>query len=209
MKNIVIYGAGGFGRETSLLLHQINLQSQQWNVIGYCDDGKKVGEKVGQLSVIGGMDYLNDFKQELNVVIAIADPVTRENISKKLSNPKLKFPAIIHPSVSINEDCNVGDGSIICSGVIMTVDVQVKPFSIVNLKCTLGHDCVIGDFSALMPSVNISGNVSIGKGVYIGAGAILLQGISVGDYSVIGAGAVVNKSFENNKRIMGVPAKAI
>ena len=209
MKNIVIYGAGGFGRETSLFLHQINLQSHQWNVIGYCDDGKRAGEKVDRLPVVGAMDYLNSFDEELYVVIAIADPVTRENIRKKLTNSNLKFPSLIHPSVFLNENCSVGEGSIICSGVIITVNVHIKNFSIVNLKCTLGHDCVIDDFAALMPAVNISGNVSIGKGVYIGAGAVLLQGISVGDYSVVGAGAVVNKSFENNKRIMGVPARSI
>jgi sugar O-acyltransferase (sialic acid O-acetyltransferase NeuD family) len=209
MKSIIIYGAGGFGRETSLLLNQINQQSQYWNIIGYCDDGKKVGEKIGHQIVVGGMDYLNDISEELSVVIAIADPITRENIRKKLSNPKLRFPTIIHPSVTVNDSCKVGEGCIICSGVILTVDVEIKPFSIVNLKCTLGHDCTIGEFSALMPAVNISGNVSIGKGVYVGAGAILLQGISVGDYSVVGAGAVVNRSFEHNKRIMGVPARAI
>lgn len=209
MKNIVIYGAGGFGRETSLLLHQINLHSKQWRVIGYCDDGKSEGEKIGDLQVLGGMDYLNAFGEELDVVIAIADPVTRETIRKKLVNPKLRFPALIHPSIFVNENCSIGEGSIICSGVTMTVDVHISSFSIVNLKCTLGHDCLIGDFAALMPSVNISGNVSIGRGVYIGAGAVLLQGISVGDYSVVGAGAVVNRSFEDKKRIMGVPARAI
>lgn len=209
MKNIVIYGAGGFGRETSLLLHQINLQSPQWNVVGYCDDGKSLGEKVDLLPVVGGLDFLNSLDEELAVVIAIADPVTRENIRKKLVNANLKFPKLIHPSVFVNEDCSVGEGSVICSGVIMTVNVHIKEFSIINLKCTLGHDSVINDFAALMPAVNVSGNVSIGRGVYVGANAVLLQGISVGDYSLVGAGAVVNKSFENNKRIMGVPARAI
>ncbi len=192
-----------------MLLHQINLESPQWNVIGYCDDGKRIGEKVDRFSVLGGGDYLNSLDKELDVVIAIADPVIRENVKKKLNNAHLKFPRLIHPSVFLNENCSVGEGSIICAGVIMTVDVDIKSFSIVNLKCTLGHDCIINDFAALMPAVNISGNVSIGRGVYVGAGAVLLQGISVGDYSVVGAGAVVNNSFESKMRIMGVPARAI
>ncbi len=209
MKNIIIYGAGGFGRETSLLLHQINLRSVQWNVLGYCDDGKTTGEKVDQFSVLGGMDYLNETKEELHVAIAIADTETREKIKSQLTNPRLQFPSLIHPSVFVNTDCSVGEGSIICAGVFMTVNVHIEPFAIVNLKCTLGHDCVLESFSSLMPSVNVSGNVKIGKGVYVGAGAILLQGSSIGDNSVVGAGAVVNKSFDNGKRIMGVPARAI
>jgi sugar O-acyltransferase (sialic acid O-acetyltransferase NeuD family) len=209
MDDIIIYGAGGFGRETSLLLHQINKQSQRWNVIGYCDDGKKAGEEIGGLYVLGGMDFLNAYQGELHVVIAIADPLTRENIRKKIRNNNLKFPNLIHPSVLLSESCSVGEGNVICAGVIMTVDVRIMNFAIVNLKCTLGHDCVVNDFAALMPAVNVSGNVSIGKGVYVGAGAVLLQGLSIGDYSLVGAGSVVNKSFENNKRIVGVPARAV
>jgi sugar O-acyltransferase (sialic acid O-acetyltransferase NeuD family) len=209
MKNIIIYGAGGFGRETALLLHQINLRSPQWNLLGYCDDGKQVGESVNGALVLGGMNYLNNCQEELSVVIAIADPSVREKIKGQLTNPRLQFPPLIHPSVFVSDTCSVGDGSIICAGAFMTVNVNIGSHAIVNLKCTLGHDCMIESFSSLMPSVNISGNVKIGRGVYIGAGAILLQGISIGDYSVVGAGAVVNKSFESEKRIMGVPARSI
>jgi sugar O-acyltransferase (sialic acid O-acetyltransferase NeuD family) len=209
MKNLVIYGAGGFGRETALLLHQINRQSARYNVIGFCDDGKSKGEIVDQLPVLGGMNYLRESQEDLSVVIAIAAPDVREKIKNQLINSRLEFPSLVHPSVAVSESCSVGNGSIICSDVVMTVNVSLGVFSIVNLKCTLGHDCVLKDFSSLMPAVNISGNVTVGKAVYIGVGAILLQGISIGDYSVVGAGAVVNKSFENGKRIMGVPARAI
>ena len=209
MKNIVIYGAGGFGRETSLLIHQINSKSPTWNVIGYCDDGKETGERIDKRTVLGGMSYLKESKEELSVVLAIADPATRENIRKQLSNPRLKFPTVVHPSVEISESCSIGEGSIICAGAIMTVDISIGAFSIVNLCCTLGHDSVLQDYVSLMPAANISGNVTIGRCTYIGAGAIVLQGISIGEYSVVGAGAVVNKSFENNKRIMGVPARSI
>jgi sugar O-acyltransferase (sialic acid O-acetyltransferase NeuD family) len=209
MRNIVIYGAGGFGRETALLMDQINHQSARWNVLGFCDDGKSKDELINNLPVLGGMDFLKEQREELSVVIAIADPAVREKIRQELNNSKLDFPALVHPSVAISETCNIGEGSIICSDVVMTVNVTIGSFTIVNLKCTLGHDCVLESFSSLMPAVNISGNVRLGKGVYVGAGAILLQGVSIGDRSLIGAGAVVNKSFEREKRIMGVPARAI
>lgn len=208
-KNIVIYGAGGFGRETCLLIDQINRQSGKWHLLGFCDDGKTKDEIVDRLPVLGGMSYLKDVQEELNVVIAIADPGVRDKIRRELTNPKLNFPALIHPSVAINDTISIGEGSIICSDVVMTVNVTIGAFSIVNLKCTLGHDSVLEDFSSLMPAVNISGNVKLGRGVFAGAGAILLQGISIGDRSVIGAGAVVNKSFDSEKRIIGVPARAI
>jgi len=209
MKNIVIYGAGGFGRETSLLIDQINRQSSRWNVLGFCDDGKSKREVIDRLPVLGGMDYLKEVREDLSVVVAIADPGVREKIKQQLTNSKLDFPTLIHPSVAVSESCSVGEGSIICADVVMTVNVNIHSFAIVNLKCTLGHDCVLEDYSSLMPAVNISGNVRLGRGVYVGAGAILLQGVSIGERSLVGAGAVVNKSFDNEKRIMGVPARAI
>lgn len=209
MNDLVIYGAGGFGRETALLIEQINTHRPQWNVLGYCDDGKTAGEKVGAVDILGGMERLNDVREELNVVIAIADPGIREQIKNNLSNSFLRFPTLVHPSVKLNGTCQIGEGSILCAGSIVTVDVTIGAFAIVNLNCTLGHDCILKDFTSLMPAVNVSGSVRIGRSSYIGAGAILLQGITIGDYSLVGAGAVVNKSFDNHKKIMGVPARAI
>lgn len=209
MQKIIIYGAGGFGRETAVLIHQINLLSRQWELIGYCDDGKAVGERIGNLTVLGGKDYLRASNESIAVVIAIADPSVRKRIREQLVNSRITFPALVHPNVSVNENCTVAEGCIVCAGVIMTTSVHLQSFSIVNLACTLGHDVEVGPFSSLMPAVNVSGNVRIGPGVYVGVGAILLQGISVGDGSVIGAGAVVTKSFESNKTIMGVPARSI
>lgn len=205
----MIYGAGGFGRETSLLIDQINRQTASWNVLGFCDDGKSKGEIIDKLPVLGGMNFLKDAQEDLSVAIAIADTSIREKIKLQLTNSKLDFPPLVHPSVAINDSCNVGEGCIICADVVMTVNVTIGSYAIINLKCTLGHDCMLGDFSSLMPAVNVSGNVRLGRGVYVGTGAILLQGVSVGDDSVVGAGAVVNKSFEKAKKIIGVPARAI
>jgi sugar O-acyltransferase (sialic acid O-acetyltransferase NeuD family) len=209
MKDIVIYGAGGFGRETALLIEQINSHLPQWNVVGFCDDGKEVGEKIGLYQVLGGWNYINEVTHEMNVVIAIADPLAREKIRTNLANANLRFPSLVHPSVLINATCQIGEGSILCAGTRITVDVTIGSFVIVNLNCTLGHDCRLENFSSLMPAVNVSGNVKVEVGAYIGAGAILLQGITIGNYSLVGAGAVVNKSFDGNKKIMGVPARAI
>ncbi|HEY9245409.1 MAG TPA: DapH/DapD/GlmU-related protein, partial [Candidatus Methanoperedens sp.] len=47
----------------------------------------------------------------------------------------------------------------------------------------------------------------IGRNVYLGAGAIILPGVTIGDNSIIGAGAVVTKDIPSNCVAMGVPAK--
>ncbi|MBS1557197.1 MAG: acetyltransferase [Bacteroidetes bacterium] len=209
MKDLVIYGAGGFGQETAWLLHQINKATPCWNILGFADDGKAEGQIVAGLPVLGGLSFLQNYRTDLAIVIAIAEPLVRQSIYQQLHSSKRSFPSIIHPSVCLSADVEIGEGSIICAGVLITCHVRLGKFSLINLSCTLGHDSVVGDFSSLMPSVNISGAVQIGQRCYVGVGAIVLQGLSVGQDCRIGAGAVVTKSFEGNKRIMGIPARSI
>lgn len=89
------------------------------------------------------------------------------------------------------------------------MDVQLGKHVIVNLDCTIGHDAIIGDYSTILPSTIISGFVRIKECVSIGTGAAIIQGITIGENTVIGAGAVVVKDLPDNCTAVGVPAKPI
>ena len=78
-----------------------------------------------------------------------------------------------------------------------------------NLDCTIGHDAIINDYSTILPSVNVSGAVTIGECVSVGTGSAIIQGLSIGDNTVIGAGSVVVKDIPENTVAVGVPAKVI
>ena len=60
-----------------------------------------------------------------------------------------------------------------------------------------------------MPSVNISGEVIVGEGVYVGTGAKIINQLEIGDYTIVGAGAVVAKPLPAKCTAVGVPAKPI
>ena len=90
---------------------------------------------------------------------------------------------------------------------MITTNVRIRDFVILNLQCTVGHDAVIEDYAALMPSVNVSGEVSIGSGVYVGTGAQISNQVSIGEDTVVGAGAVVVKNLPANCMAVGVPAR--
>jgi len=210
MKNIAIYGAGGFGREVNMLIKQINQREKQFNFIGYFDDGIQKGEKIGKHTVLGGMRELNSFPEEINVVFSIADPRIKAKIVAAIENEKVKFPTLIHPSCIVGEDnISIGVGSIICAGTIITVDISIGDYVILNLGCTVGHDTKIGSYSSFMPSVNISGEVEIGECVYCGTGVKIINQVEVGRNSIIGAGAIVTKSLPSNCTAVGIPAKPI
>lgn len=211
MKKIAIYGAGGFGREVLTLINDINKINPQYQVIGFFDDGISKGTDVNGLSALGGINELNNVKEEVSVVLAIGNPETKKSILKKITNRLVDFPTIIHPSVMIGDEkyVSIGQGCIICGGTIITTDIIINDFVILNLSCTVGHDTVIGRYSAFMPSVNISGEVQIGEGVYVGTGAKIINQLSIGSDTIIGAGAVVAKDIPSSCTAVGVPAKVI
>lgn len=208
MKDIVIIGSGGFGREVAWLIEDINEQKEEWNLLGFVDDdSSKLGENINGYNVIGNVEWLK--KQELYVVNAIGDPRTKKGIIESLRNSKNTYPILIHPSVINSSRNEIGEGTVICAGSILTVNVTVGNHVIINLDCTIGHDANIGDYSTILPSVNVSGFVKTEECVSVGTGSAIIQGVSIGRNTVVGAGAVIVKDLPANCTAVGSPAKPI
>jgi len=208
MQKILVYGAGGFGREVMLMLRQINDINPAWNVVGFFDDAKRIGDKVDDYMVLGGIDEVNALTEPCDVVIGIADPSARRKIVNRITNPLISFPSIVHPSVMKGDMLrnSFGRGSIITAGTIFTTNINVGEFVIINLSCTIGHDVVLENYCSIMPACSLSGFIHAEEGSYIGAGAIILPNIKIGKWSTIGAGAVVTRNVSENATVIGVPA---
>lgn len=210
MKDIYIIGAGGFAREVAWLIDEINKKHEKWNFCGFIDENvKNHGKKLNGYNVLGGIETLAD-KKNINVVIAIGNPISKMKIVEKLNKiDGITFPVLIDPYTRYSESVEFGEGSIITSGVILTVNIKVGKHVIINIDSTVGHDAVIGDYSTILPSVNISGDTFLGKCSNIGTGSAIIQGIKIGENSIIGAGAVVVKNIPSNCTAVGAPAKPI
>jgi sugar O-acyltransferase (sialic acid O-acetyltransferase NeuD family) len=206
LKKIAIYGAGGFGREVLSLIEHINLQHEEWQFMGFFDD-----QPMDSPSYLGGIDVLNSWPESLSLVIATGDSQTRHAMHARITKKDIHYPVLIHPSVIFGRKTavQIGEGSIICAGTIITLEVEIGSFSIVNLNSTIGHNSRLGAFSSLMPAVNIAGDVRLGEGVYVGSGANILNGITIGEQSKIGSGAVVTKNLPTHCTAVGVPAKVV
>lgn len=209
MNNIVIIGAGGFGREVKWLIDCINQVKPTWNFIGYYDDDTSSRPCIDSSLLLGTINDLNLINEKLAVVIAIGKPTIKEKICSQFTNSNLYFPSLIHPNVLIGNNVHIGDGCIICASNILTCNIQLHNFIILNLSCTVGHDSIIKNFTSIMPGVNISGEVAIEENVYVGTGAKIINQISIQKNAIIGAGAVVTKSLPQNCTAVGVPAKII
>ncbi len=211
MKDIAIFGVGGFGREVLALIKDINKVRPTWNIVGYFDDGYEKGRIFNGYPTLGNVEDLNNWKKPISLAVSIGDPVIKNKVLNTIHNSYVDYPTLIHPSVWIGDEefIKIGIGGIFCAGVMITTNVVIKDFVILNLQCTVGHDTVINNLASFMPSVNISGEVEIGEGVYVGTGAKIINQLTVGEYTIVGAGAVVAKSLPPHCTAVGVPAKPI
>lgn len=207
MKKIVIVGAGGFGREVEMLLEQINSVALEWEFLGFVDDQVPAGTKIGSAKVLGSIAILSALV-DVYVVLAIGNPLVKAKIVSLLPK-KQQYATLIHPNVLIGKRVEIGEGSIVCAGTIITTDIKIGQHVILNLSCTVGHDTEIGHYCSFMPSINISGEVVIENGVYVGTGAKIINQLTIGKETIVGAGAVVSKSLPDRCTAVGIPAKPI
>jgi sugar O-acyltransferase (sialic acid O-acetyltransferase NeuD family) len=210
---IAVYGAGGFGREVAWMIEQSTNAYKRYDLLGFIDDNTATGG-----SLYGSPVFtLNQIAQQFpkaSVVIAVGNPQARERMARKVSEAGLRIETLIHESVIRSPYIEIGSGSILCGGCVLTTDIVIGQHVQMNLNSTLGHDTVIGDFSTIGPGVNIAGFVRIGKRVFIGAGVVIINGsvdrpLEIGDDAVIGAGSCVIKSLPPNAKVFGNPARPI
>lgn len=208
MKDLFIIGAGGFGREVLWLVQRINEISSTWNIKGFIDDDETLKNKIlNGYKVYGTINDLNKLK-DIYCVCAIGNPQVRSKIISNISK-NVSFAVLIDPSVITSQLINIGEGTVICAGSILTVNISIGQHCIINLDCTIGHDVVLNDYSTLYPSTNVSGNVIVKEKTLIGTGSKIIQDVIVGKESILGAGAVVNKNIPDYCTAVGCPAKPI
>lgn len=209
MKDIVIIGAGGVGRETAWIIEKINMKKPTWNIIGFVDDNEEIwNSEINGYKVLGNLSWLNYLENEPYVIIAIANYKVKKSIVNKLED-RFQFATIVDPDVYLNRTIKIGKGSIVYPGVIITTNISIGKHVIISPKCGIGHDSVIKDYVSLLWNVNVSGFDVIEEGVLIGSGATIIQGKNVGMGAIVGAGAVVIRNIKTNVIVGGVPAKLI
>lgn len=208
MKDIAIYGAGGFGREVACLINSINRIEPTWNLIGFFDDGKELGTNNEYGKIIGGIRELNSYSKPLSLVISIGNPKIIMSITNKIENRFVVFPNIIAPNVLFldSDSLQIGIGNIITFNCSISCNVKIGNFNALNIGVTIGHDTIIDSYNVFNPSVNISGEVCIGNNNFFGVSSIVLQQKKIGQNTTIGVSSVIIKNTKNDSVYHGNPA---
>ncbi|WP_022818994.1 acetyltransferase [Fusobacterium russii] len=207
-KKIIIIGAGAFSREVLWLIEEINSIKKEWEILGFLDDSlERKGKIIHGKPVLGKVEDLKNISEDVYSIVTIANGNVREKVVSQFKNRK--FATLIHPNVNIDSSNFIGEGTIICSGNIITVDINIGKHVIVNLSCTIGHDAIISDYVTIFPGVNISGGVFIGKNSSIGTGTAILQYLKVGENTTLGSLSNVIRDIPDYCTAVGNPAKII
>lgn len=209
MKKIVIIGAGGFAREVAWLIEEINSLNNEWDLLGFIDENLNNKDKI-----LNGCPVLGDFGSirshgDIYSICAVGNPKSKSKLVKKAEKAGLKFTNLIHPKALVSRYVEMGLGNIVCAGVIISTNVTIGSHVSINPASTVGHDTIIEDYSTILWSVNISGNCKIEVGSDIGTNTSVIQGVTVGSWSVIGAGAAVIDDIPPDCTAVGIPARAV
>lgn len=210
MKDLAIYGAGGFGKEVFCIVRKINEHKPQWNVLGFFDDGREKGSAVGHYGyVLGGMDDLNAWQGELAVVVAVGSSKNLLSITNRIQNPRICFPNIIHPEAVFADwqSITMGQGNVVQRASAFSCDVSIGDFNVFNGGTVVGHDVTIGSHNILMPSVRLSGGVTIGNANFFGIASIVIQELTVGNHVMLSAGSVLLTKPKDGFLYLGNPAR--
>ena len=196
--DVAVLGAGGHARVIISTLRAAN-----YNPCIVFDDTEDLwGQKSFGVVIDGQISRINDFDQL--VVIAIGDNAARQRIASQF---ECDWLTLIHPFTWVDPTSSVGSGTVVFAGAVIQAAAKVGSHAIVNTRASVGHDCEIGDFTHVASAVHMGGYAKLGTGSVMAVGSTARNGVSIGDWTVVGVGAAVVSDLPDHVVAVGVPAR--
>lgn len=205
---LVIVGAGRHGRELASYLADADHHGA---LLGFIDETKPAGE-FGTSRVLGGFEMAGRLLQRhgrVFYITAVGDNRSRQRLAALADAAGLTPWTLRHPSAQVGLECEIGAGSCLAAGTVLTRGISIGRHCVVNVGVTISHDCRIDDFVNLTPGATICGDAHLQEGCYIGPGATVIDKVSIGAWTTVGAGAVVIDSLPAGVLALGTPARPV
>ena len=208
MYDIIIIGAGGFGREVYLWAKD-SFPKDQYKITGFLDDNPRILDNYDMdVGIIGDLDGYEIKKQD-RFVFAIGNIEIKKRLITKLKNKGAKFLTLIHPTAIVVDTARIGKGVVICPFCLVSDNVLLEDFVMLNIYSSCGHDAKVGSYCILSPHATLNGFVILEDEVFLGTHTTVTPFKRVGYKSKISANSVVMRDVPANKIVFGVPGKAI
>ncbi len=208
MKDIIIIGAGGFGRELLQWIKDINNIKPTWNIKGFIDDNlNSLNGYKCDYEVIGSINDWIPLENEV-FALAIANPQTKEKIVGVMKQKGAVFTDVIHPTAKICDFSEHGEGLVMYPNSSLSPNSKVGNF-VTLLSSGVPHDAIIEDFVTISSYCGLTRGIHISKRVYLANHVSILPNIKIGDDAYIGMGSVVIRNVGVGKKVFGNPARVI
>jgi len=207
-QKLLIIGAGSVGK---FIAYNINQFDESFEITGFLDDdASKHDTVIAGCKVLGPTERLQEFSgQGMAIVWGIAFPSVKKKLFDKYKDLSFDFPNFIAKDAWVSEAVTFGKGCIVYPGTMINYETQIDDFVVINMNCSLGHNCSIKSFSSLAPGVNLGGNTKIGDCVEMGIGSSTIQSVEIEDNATVGGQAMVITNVNHGKMVVGIPAKSI
>lgn len=206
-KRLLILGGGG---HAAVVVEAATTSG--WSLAGYLDD-----HDVSEGNILINALHLGAISDLKNVLSALAGDI---EIHAAIGDAKLRQQwlglagasvarPIIHPSAIVSKSATIKEGVFIGPGAIVNARAIIERGVIINSAAVVEHDCVLSSYCHIAPGAVLGGSVKIGKGSLIGINASVLPGLSIGDETILAAGAVAIINIANSVTAVGVPAQIV
>ncbi len=210
MENLVIVGSSGHAK----VVIDVVEREGRYRIVGLLDRFRRRGEETLGYPVLGQEEDLAQLRSRhelAGALVAIGDNHVRATVVSQIraACPDLPFVRAVHPRANIARQVELGEGAVVMAGASVGPGCSVGAFCIVNTNASLDHDSIMGEFASLAPRASTGGNCRIGAHSAIGIGAVVLQGVTIGEQTVLGASATALHDIASFTVAYGTPARSI
>lgn len=206
MLDIIIVGAGGFGREVYEMAKEIFVEPE-YKIRGFLSDDLEVLDGFNlDIPILG---TIKDYKVCPNdrFLVAIGSVDGKKKIVEFLKAQEARFLSLVHPEAKIFSSAVIGEGSIIYPYAFVSSNVKIGDFCLLNAFAGCGHDAVVGDYSVLCPYSVLLGWASIEEESFIATHATVGPKVKLGKRAKVSANSAALRSAADDAFICGVPGK--
>jgi sugar O-acyltransferase (sialic acid O-acetyltransferase NeuD family) len=208
MKQLHIVGAGGFGRECHAWASQHPDCGKAWTIAGFLDDNAEALKPFGDFAPVRPLAGHRPSADNV-YLCGLGLPGAKEKLVSPLVSAGAEFITFVHPRAILGARVKLGEGVVICPGAVLSTDIVLGDFAMVNLNSTMGHDAELGAWSTLSAHCDLTGHVKVADRVFMGSRASVIPGKKVGSGSIVGAGAVVVADVPPGVTVVGNPARVL